>query len=68
MDDAVLMCGIDGIENLTCEYERVLEINGTLEWRSLDMLHNQIVRPDVVQGANVRMIQPSDCVGEATAT
>ncbi len=62
MDDTVTVRGIDGIEDLPRQHQGFIGIDGTRQRLALDVLHDQIVRSDVVEGADVRMVQAGDRV------
>ena len=57
MDDTLAVRGVDGIGDLPREQQRVIEIDEARRRLALDVLHHQIVRPDIVEGADVRMVQ-----------
>jgi hypothetical protein len=59
MDDALLVGGIECIANLRCVVKSLSNRQRTSEHRPFDVLHDQVVRPDIVQRANVRVIQRS---------
>ncbi len=62
MDDTLAVRGVDGIEDLPREYQGFIEIDGARQGLTLDVLHHQIVRPDVVEGADVRMVEAGNRV------
>ena len=62
MHDALLVRGLEGVGDLPGNPQRFLERDGPLvdpirQRRPLDQFHDEIVGPDVVQGADVRMIE-----------
>jgi hypothetical protein len=65
MRDAFLVRGFERIGNLTCDGERLFQRNCALpdavgEGRTLHQLHHQVIRADIVQCADVGMIQRCD--------
>ena len=65
MDDAPLVRGFERRGNLDTDFERFGNLQRTQpkllgECGSLDELHDEIVRPDVVDGADIRVIQRGD--------
>jgi hypothetical protein len=60
MDDARAVGGVERIADLASVLQDVVELEWALERFSLDVLHHQIVRADVVQRADVRMIEGGD--------
>lgn len=59
MDNALPMGSIECIANLRCVVKSLSNRQRTSEYRPFDVLHDQVVRPDIVQRANVRVIQRS---------
>jgi len=57
MRDASLVSGIQRIQNLTGKLDGFFERQRPFQWSALDVLHHQIVWADVVQRADVRVIQ-----------
>ena len=57
MDDVFLVRGLRSIANLLRILQRFIEGKRAFERRSLDVLHHQIVRTDIVEVAYVRVIQ-----------
>ena len=60
MSDALLVCSVQRIANLRGILQRLIERQRPLQRRPLDVLHNQVIRSDIVQRADVRMVQRSD--------
>ena len=63
MRDAFLVRGIERIANLHGVAKRLIERERTVQRSPLDKLHHQIIRADVVNLADVRMIQRGDGFG-----
>ena len=57
MNDALLVGSVEGIANLHRIIKSLGDTQRTSERGTFDVLHDQVVRPDIMQGANVRMIQ-----------
>jgi hypothetical protein len=67
MDDALLVRGLERVGDLVGDRQRLVERHRTVvdavgERRPLDQLHHEIVGADVVDVADVRMIQRRDGV------
>ena len=60
MDDALPVRGIDGIENLPGQRQGFVEGQRPGQRLAVDVLHDQVVRPDVEERADMRMIQAGD--------
>ena len=60
MRDALLVRGVESIANLRGVLQRLIERQRSLERRALDVLHHQVIRPDIVERADVGMIQRRD--------
>ena len=60
MNDAAPMGGLHGIEHLLRQGQRLGNGQRPLQRLALDVLHHEVVGPDVVQRANVRVIQLRD--------
>ena len=65
MRDALLVRRLEGVANLHGVLQCLRERQGSSERRALDVLHHQVVRADVVQGADVGMVQRGHGVGFA---
>lgn len=65
MRDAFGVRGRERIGDLHGMAQRDIEIQWTGEWRAFDELHDQVIRTDVVNLANVGMIQCCDGFGFA---
>jgi hypothetical protein len=63
MDDILAMCGVERVADLDGEAQRLVEWQRTAERGAIDELHDQIVRSDIVQLADMRMIQGSNRPG-----
>ena len=57
MRDALLVRGIERIANLHRILQRLIDRQRPLERRAFDVLHHQIIRADIVELADVGMIQ-----------
>ena len=57
MGDALSMRGIESIENLAGVFDGLLQRKRTIQRRALNKLHYQIIGADIVELADVRMIQ-----------
>ena len=68
MNDSLLVSGMEGVANLGGTLQRRCERQGAGEGRALDALHDQVVGANVVQGANVGVVQGSNGVGFAFET
>ena len=51
--------------DLPCAFECLLHRQGTFELLALDVLHHQIIRTDIINLADVGIIQRSDSLGFA---
>ena len=72
--DPFAMRRVERIRNLRRQPQRLPNRHRTLERPPVDVLHHEIIRPDVVQRADVRMIQrgngacfPLEALGELLA-
>ena len=65
MGDALLVRGVESIANLRCILQGLIDRQRPLERRALDVLHDQVIRADVVKLTNVGMIQRSHRSGFA---
>ena len=63
MNDAFRVSFVERGDDLACDAKRFVEWKRTAKRLALDVLHDQVVRPDVVQRADVRVIQRRDRVG-----
>jgi hypothetical protein len=52
--------GVERFANLDRIFQRWIEGQWSLERRTLDVLHHQIIRTDIMQRADVRVIQCRD--------
>ena len=68
MGDALLVRGVERVANLHRVLQRLIDRQRPLERRALDVLHHQVIRPDIVKLADVRMIQRRDGAGFALET
>src|SRR5215471_20529325 len=57
-----LVRGVKRIADLHGVAKRLIERERTMEWSPLDKLHDEVVRTDVVNLADVGMIQCCDCL------
>src|SRR5580692_3394825 len=65
MRDRLSMCGFERAGQLNCGLESQIERHRTLDFLAFDVLHDKVVGTDVVNLANVRMIQRCDGAGLA---
>jgi hypothetical protein len=70
MDNVLFVRGFDAVNQLLDDGQRVIEVHGTAQQRcsqilSLDILHDQIVRPNVVQMADIRVVESHNRAGFA---
>src|SRR5215831_12983164 len=70
MNDSTLVCGLQRIGNLTSDRQRLLQRESARfdplgECRPLDQFHYQVAGPDVVNLADVRVIERGDCTNLA---
>ena len=65
MDDVLLVRGFDAVNQLLDNGERLIEVHRTAQVRTLDILHDQIVRSDVVQMADVGVVERGNRAGFA---
>ncbi len=68
MRDAFFVRGVEGIADLRGVFQRLVERQRAFERRPVDKLHHQIVGSDVVQVADVGMIERGDGAGLALET
>jgi len=61
MDDVLRVRSIERVGDLSAVFQRLIERQRSCEWRAVDVLHDEVVRADVVEGADVRMVQRRDC-------
>src|SRR6516165_6601189 len=60
MNDALFVSGAERIANLGRVLQYLIERQRPLERSALDELHHQVVRPDVINLADIRVIQSRD--------
>jgi len=65
MGDPLLVRRLQGLADLSAILERQRQWQRSLELLALHILHHQVIRPDVVEGADVRVIQSGDGAGLA---
>ena len=65
VDDVFFMRGLDAIDQLMDDGERVVEVERALEAGAFDILHDQIVGTDVIKVADVGVVQRGDGAGFA---
>ena len=65
MQDVFVVRFLERRRDLDRQSERVLGRQGPMSGMSLDVLHDQVVRTDVVDLADVRMVQRGDRPGLA---
>src|ERR1700747_1910715 len=57
MRDTLAMRRFERAGQLNGKRQRLIERKGPFDFRSFHILHDQVIRPDVIELANVRMIQ-----------
>ena len=57
MDDVLLMRGFDAVNQLLNNRQRVVEIERTLEVFAFDVLHDEVVGSDIVEVADVGVVE-----------
>jgi hypothetical protein len=57
---------VDGIANLRSVLQGLRKRQWPLEGHAFNELHHQIVRPDIVQAADVGVVQRSDDAGDGS--
>src|SRR5262245_5389650 len=65
MNDALPMCGVERITNLRAIFQGLIQWQRSTKRLALDVLHDKIVRADIVKLTDMRMVQRSDCPGFA---
>src|SRR5215467_3198537 len=60
MSDALLVRGVQRVADLPGVLHRLIDRQRTFQRSAVNVLHHQVIRPDVVELANVRMIQRGD--------
>src|SRR5215472_5198930 len=60
MDDVLFVRGFDSVDQLQDDGERVIEIERPLEVLAFDILHDQVVRPYIVELAGIRVVERCD--------
>ena len=60
MQDALAVRGFERVDDVDGGAEGLLERQRTADGRALEVLHHQVVRTDVVEDADVRMVQRRD--------
>src|SRR5215467_15934375 len=65
MNDAFPVCGVERITNLRAIFQGLIQWQRSTKRLAVDVLHNEIVRTDIVKLADMRMVQRSDCPGFA---
>jgi hypothetical protein len=68
MDDASFVGGLKPIGDLACDRKSLSQWNGTLfdalcQGWSFDQFHDQVIRSNVEQRANVRVVNGRDAAG-----
>ena len=63
--DALPVRGIERIANLRRILQRLIERQGPFQRCALDVLHHEVIWPDVIKRADVRMIERRNCLGLA---
>src|SRR5205823_13319587 len=57
MDNAPAVSCHESFQNLLCISQRFWERERTAKRRALNVLHHQVIRPDVIKSRDVRMIE-----------
>lgn len=52
---------LESVRDLSCEPQRVIQRSRPCERPAFDVLQHQVIRTDVVNLANVRMIERGNC-------
>src|SRR5262252_7450643 len=65
MNDARPVGGVEGITNLSAIFQGLIQWQRSAKRLPLDVLHDEIVRTDIVELADMRMVERSDCPGFA---
>src|SRR3954451_2361252 len=65
MNDPFAMGGVEGIRKLNGQTQGLRRGHRAAEGATVQILHDEVVWPHVVQGANVRMVQRRDGTGFA---
>ena len=65
VDDVLFVCGLDAIDQLPDDGERIIEVERPAQVLTVDILHDQIVRPNVVQMADVGVVERGNRTGLA---
>ena len=60
MQDALGVRRFERVGHLRRDAQRFVERQRTVQGRAVDVLHDEVVGPDVVQHADVRMVQRRD--------
>lgn len=63
VDDAFFVGGIEGVEDLGGDGESFVDRQGAGKGRAVDVLHDEIVRADVVEGADVGVVEGGNGAG-----
>ena len=63
VDDVLLVRRFDAIDELLNDRQSILEVHGTAQILALDILHDQIIRPDVVEMADVGVVERGNGTG-----
>src|SRR5262245_53421629 len=61
MNDAFPVCGVERITNLHAIFQGLIQWQRSAKRLALDVLHDEIVRTDIIKLADMRMVQRSDC-------
>ena len=68
MRDALFVRVVERRANLRRVLQRLIERHRSIERSTLDVLHHQVIRPDIVQGTNMGMIERGHGAGLALET
>src|SRR5215813_12682067 len=61
MDDAFFMCCFECVRNLSGIVQRRFQWQRSFRTLALHQFHHEVIGTDVVQGADIRMIECGDC-------
>ena len=63
MDDVLLVRGFDAVDQLLNDRQRVFEIERALEIFALDVLHDEVIGTNVIEMADVGVVERGDGAG-----
>src|SRR5215467_10171782 len=65
MNDALPVGGVERVTNLRAIFQDLIQWQRSTKRLALDVLHDEIVRTDIVKLADMRMVERRDCPGFA---